>query len=165
VPINGFFCPVSAAGCHSIAYVNVLEHIENDALELRLAYESLRPHGHLLVFVPAQRWLYSDFDRGIGHYRRYTKPGLRQVVAEAGFELVSIRYFDFAGIIPWYFNFVLLKNRPNHGSVRLYDRLVVPFMRRVERILAPPLGKNLLLVARKPAAARPSLDQPAPKNL
>jgi SAM-dependent methyltransferase len=156
VPINDYFRPARAAGCDSIAYVNVLEHIENDALELRLAHESLRPRGHLLVFVPALSWLYSNFDRGIGHYRRYSKRGLRKVVAEAGFELVSVRYFDLAGIIPWYFNFVLLNNQPNHGSVRLYDRLVVPVMRRVESVLAPPLGKNLLLVARKPADVSPS---------
>jgi SAM-dependent methyltransferase len=151
VPINDYFHPAHAADCDSIAYVNVLEHIENDASELRLAYESLRPRGHLLVFVPALRWLYSEFDRGIGHYRRYTHRGLRNVVSEAGFELVTVRYFDLTGIIPWYVNFVLLKNQPNHGSVRLYDRFVVPLMRRVEGVFAPPLGKNLLLVARKPA--------------
>lgn len=149
VPINDLFRPARAAGCDSVAYVNVLEHIEDDAAELRLAYDSLRPGGHLLVFVPALSWLYSEFDRSIGHFRRYTKRGLRNVVAQAGFELVSVRYFDVAGIIPWYVNFVLLKNQPNHGSVRLYDRLVVPVMRWAESLVAPPLGKNLLLVARK----------------
>src|SRR4029078_691431 len=96
VPVNDYLLPARAAGCDSVAYVNVLEHIENDASELRLAYECLRPQGHLLVFVPALSWLYSDFDRSIGHFRRYTKRGLRKMVAEAGFELVSLRYFDLA---------------------------------------------------------------------
>jgi SAM-dependent methyltransferase len=157
VSINDYFCPERAAGCDSVAYVNVLEHIEDDASELRRAYESLRPRGHLLVFVPAHEWLYSEFDRGIGHCRRYTKRGLQELVREAGFELVSLRYFDLAGIIPWYVNFVLLKNRPKRSSVRLYDRLVVPLMRRVESVVAPPIGKNLLLVARKPAEVAPEI--------
>jgi hypothetical protein len=34
-------------------------------------------------------------------------------------------------------------------SVTLYDRVVVPPMRLFEKLLVPPIGKNVLLVARK----------------
>lgn len=133
----------------SVAYINVLEHIEDDAAELARARERLAPGGHLLVFVPALAWLYSDFDRRIGHARRYSRAGLSRVVRSAGFSIVKARYFDFAGVLPWYVNFVLLKRGLGGGSVSLYDRLVIPPMRIVERLVAPPLGKNLLLVARR----------------
>jgi hypothetical protein len=36
------------------------------------------------------------------------------------------------------------------GSVTLYDRVAVPLTRFFERIVPPPIGKNVLLVARKP---------------
>lgn len=130
--------------------VNVLEHIEDDRGELGRALAAIRPGGHLLVFVPALAWLYSDFDRRIGHARRYSRAGLVALVRAAGFEVVRARYFDLAGVLPWYVNFVLLRRGLGAGGVALYDRLVVPPMRRLEGWIAPPLGKNLLMVARKP---------------
>lgn len=148
--VNGFF--KSAEGddrFDSVCYVNVLEHIEDDAAELRIAHDALSGGGHLLIFVPALPRLYSNLDRQVGHFRRYVKKGLEALVGDAGFEIIKSRYFDIAGIVPWYVNFVLLGNSIGGSSVSLYDRLVVPPMRRIERWIRPPIGKNLLLVARK----------------
>lgn len=147
--INDFFSPRYEPGLDSVLYINVLEHIEDDSAELERALAALKPGGHLIIFVPALSWLYSDFDRQIGHYRRYTKSGLCRLVADAGFHLMKVRYFDVAGILPWYVNFVLLRNSIGSGSVSLYDRLVVPIMRVVEGMIPPPVGKNVLLVAQK----------------
>jgi hypothetical protein len=36
------------------------------------------------------------------------------------------------------------------GAVAVYDRVVVPVMRVIEKIAPPPVGKNLLMIARKP---------------
>ena len=148
--VNGFFGPEAAGrGFDSVLYINVLEHIEDDAAELERARAALADSGHLLIFVPALPWLYSDLDRQVGHFRRYVKRQLLELVANAGFTIVRARYFDLAGVLPWYVNFVLLRNSIGGGSVSLYDRLVVPIMRRVEAVIPPPLGKNLLLVARR----------------
>lgn len=133
----------------SVIYINVLEHIENDRSELIDVHQSLNAGGHLLIFVPALSWLFSKADKEMGHFRRYSFDGLVTLVRESGFEIEKIRYFDIAGVIPWYINFVLLKNSFDSNSVALYDRLVVPVMRLAERILKPPVGKNILLVARK----------------
>ena len=133
----------------SVLYVNVLEHIEDDASELANARDALNLNGHLLIFVPALPWLYSDLDRQVGHFRRYMKKDLVELARRSGFSIVKARYFDVAGIIPWYINFVLLKNLISGGSVSLYDRLVVPAMRVMEGVVPPPIGKNLLLVAKK----------------
>jgi SAM-dependent methyltransferase len=148
--VNGFFArPDDGERFSSVCYVNVLEHIEDDAAELRIAHDALEAGGHLLIFVPALPRLYSELDRQVGHFRRYVKKGLEATVAGAGFNIVKSRYFDIAGILPWYVNFVLLGNSIGSGSVSLYDRLVIPPMRRIERLIKPPIGKNLLLVARK----------------
>lgn len=148
--VNDFLAPnYAGAGFDSVLYLNVLEHIEDDELEVANAYSCLKPGGHLLVFVPALAWLYSDVDREVGHFRRYTRNGLLGLVKNAGLTPVISRYFDIAGILPWLVNFRLLRNPITEGGVRVYDRLVVPVMRVVEGVLAPPLGKNVLLVARK----------------
>jgi SAM-dependent methyltransferase len=148
--VNDFFgSAYTGERFDSVLYVNVLEHIETDASELANAREALNPNGHLLIFVPALPWLYSDFDRQVGHFRRYMKKDLIEITKRSGFSVVKARYFDVAGIIPWYINFVLLKNPMGGGSVSLYDRLVVPTMRVMEGLVPPPIGKNVLLVAKK----------------
>ncbi len=53
------------------------------------------------------------------------------------------------GKIPWYINFVLLKNQMSSRSVSLYDKAVVPIMRIIENTVVPPIGKNLLVIAKK----------------
>ena len=63
-------------GPDSIVYINVLEHVEDDQTELRMAHSVLASGGRLLVFVPAHEWLMSRFDRKLGHFRRYTRESL-----------------------------------------------------------------------------------------
>ena len=148
--IHGLFGPEQAGrGYDAVVYINVLEHVEREREELDRAREALRPGGHLLVFVPALAWLFSAFDREVGHFRRYSRPGLERVVEHGGFEIVRSRYFDLAGVLPWYVYFTLMGRGMGRGSVSLYDRLVVPPMRVLEGIVRPPVGKNILLVARR----------------
>lgn len=139
----------------SVVYVNVLEHVPDDAGELRIARETLKPGGHLCVFVPALTWLYSGFDASIGHHRRYHRAPLRCLLRGAGYEVVRLRYFDGLGILPWLVAFRLMGRTLGGGSVAAYDRWAVPLLRAVERRIPVPLGKNLLAVARKPRAAAP----------
>jgi SAM-dependent methyltransferase len=149
--VNDFFGPRQAgAGFDAILYINVLEHVDDDRAELAHAWQALKPGGRLLVFVPALQWLYSDFDRQVGHLRRYRRGMLAQAAREAGFDVERARYFDLTGVLPWYVHFVLLGRSMGGGSVTLYDRVAVPVTRFVERLVPPPIGKNILLVARRP---------------
>lgn len=151
--INDIFSRASAGyrnAFDTIIYVNVLEHIEHDADELAAAYESLRPGGHLCIFVPALRFLYSAHDASIGHVRRYHKRELTALTEHAGFSVVQVRYFDVLGILPWLIVMKYLHGEPDANKVRIYDRFVVPCARVLERLCPPPFGKNLILVARKP---------------
>lgn len=133
----------------AILYANVLEHVPEDRRELGIVRERLRPGGRLLVFVPAGPWLMSDFDRSIGHHRRYTKRDLIDKVRGAGFLVDECRHVDSLGVLPWFLMFVLLRRTLSGGSVSLYDRVVVPWLRRLEAVCPPPFGKNLLLIARR----------------
>jgi SAM-dependent methyltransferase len=133
----------------AIVYMNVLEHIENDLQELSLANFVLKPGGNLLIFVPALSMLFSDLDSQLGHFRRYHKKGLIDLVQRAGFELVRVKYLDSFGLVPWFLAFVWLKRTITMGKVSLYDKVVVPILRKLEGVVTPPIGKNLLLIAKK----------------
>lgn len=130
--------------------VNLLEHIEDDVTVLSDLKSLLRPGGHLLLFVPAMPSLYSNLDRVVGHHRRYSRNQLASVTVEAGYDIISLRYFDILGVIPWWVvNTLGGKKRFDPGLSKLYDRLGVPVTRTVETIVPPPKGKNLLLVAQQ----------------
>jgi phospholipid N-methyltransferase len=134
----------------SIIYINVLEHIEDDSAELQIINKTLCDKGRVLIFVPALPFLFSSFDRKIGHFRRYTKKDLEQKCRDAGFNLLLSRYFDVAGIFPWFLKYRLLNSTSMESSmVQLYDRLVVPTAKSLENFVPPPIGKNLLIVGEK----------------
>lgn len=150
---NGFFTDISGEyqdHFDSIVYVNVLEHVEDDLGELKRVYGALKRGGHVCIFVPALKWLYSEHDKAIGHHRRYYKKELVARVREASFEILEARYFNFAAILPWLVVFKWLKRKPSSGSVSVYDTLVVPVSRVIESVVPLPIGNNLLLVGKKP---------------
>lgn len=135
----------------SVVLVNVLEHIKDDVAALDGLLRILKPGGHLLLFVPALKFLYSNLDKLVGHYRRYQRAELNNKVADAGFEIVLSRYFDAIGVAPW-----LLLNTLMGGTsfnpllVGVYDSVFAPLSRGIESLISMPLGKNVLLVARRP---------------
>lgn len=136
----------------SVVLVNVLEHIERDSELLLAANERLAPGGHLLLFVPALPVLFGTLDEAFGHARRYTLPELRARLTDAGFSVELLRYTNFVGILSWFVaGRVLRKRTLRPRDVRLYDRWVVPWMSRLERVWTPPAGQSLIAIATKPA--------------
>jgi SAM-dependent methyltransferase len=136
----------------SLVAVNVLEHVENDEAFLRAAARIVVPGGHLLLFVPAHQFLYGSLDAAFDHYRRYSKAGLSSVVSRAGWEPVSISNVNIAGILPWLIAGKLFRiTTLGHKQMRIYDRLVIPVMKRLESLREPFIGQSLLAIARKRA--------------
>ncbi len=133
----------------TILYIDVLEHIEHDASELLTAVARLKARGHLVVLGPAHPWLYSPFDREIGHFRRYTKKSLAALQPE-GTTLVRLRYLDAAGILASAANrFLLRKAVVARRDVEVWDRLLVPLSRVMDPLTLYALGKSVLAVWRK----------------
>lgn len=134
----------------SILYVNVLEHVEDDNHELRRVFQTLTRKGRLFIFVPAFQWLSGSFDQKVGHFRRYTRAELVKKTQDAGFKVIESRYFDLVGILPWWLKYRLLRSdKLETRTVRIYDRFIVPVARKLESVVTPPVGKNLLLIAQK----------------
>ena len=133
----------------SVVSVNVLEHVEDDVEELARMRSVLRPGGCLCLWVPAVPALYSRFDRALGHHRRYRKSELAAKLEDAGFDTLHLGYRDFVGMIPWFLCCRVLGQDLTRSKVRLYDRCVVPVTSFVGRWLRPPIGKNLVAVARR----------------
>jgi SAM-dependent methyltransferase len=146
IPLAKDFGPFDSA-----VLINVLEHIRDDHAALRELHDALVPGGVIAVYVPAYEVLYSDFDRAIGHWRRYRRSTLTQALVGAGFEMVSLRYLSLPGAIAWLVVARLLGRPPTSRSIaRLYDRVGVPVIRRVEARWPAPVGQSVVAIARRP---------------
>ena len=79
---------------HVVA-LDVLEHIEDDAAALATWAGWLAPGGALLLSVPAHAHRWGSGDVWAGHYRRYDREGLLDVLRAAGFAVVHAECYGF----------------------------------------------------------------------
>jgi SAM-dependent methyltransferase len=140
---SGIGAPVA-----SVLAINVLEHIEDDAEALRRMAGLVEPGGCVVIWVPGYQQLYGEFDRAVGHVRRYTPATLRDAFERAGLTPLEVKPVNLLGGIAWW----LMVRRGGVGGqrprlVRIYDRFVVPTTRFVERRVTPPFGQSVLGVA------------------
>ena len=77
-----------------VALLDVLEHIEEDRASLASIRRKLAPGGRILLTVPANEWMWSAHDAAHHHHRRYSKSGLKRVIADAGLRIETISYFN-----------------------------------------------------------------------
>ncbi len=128
----------------AIIYIDVLEHVEDDTAELQTAAEHLAPNGSVVVLSPAHQWLYTPFDEAIGHYRRYNRKSLTQA-SPPQLRLQRMRYLDSVGMVASMGNRLLLQQKmPGVSQVLLWDRLMVPCSRIVDKLLGYRYGKSIL---------------------
>jgi SAM-dependent methyltransferase len=133
---------------------NVLEHISDELPILISLRNVLKINGKIVIYVPAHQFLFSDMDKSVGHYRRYSRNELMKKVESAGFEVESCDYHDFLGffalflvkLLGWNNNFGV----GNPKILKFYDKIVFPVSRVFDTLgFRKLLGKNLLLIARR----------------
>lgn len=154
IDVRQLVAPVTEHASHSaVVAINVLEHIPDDVAALRSFANLVRPGGAVVLFVPAFPLLMSDYDRLVGHQRRYRRRTLRAALRAADLEVVVMRHVNFVGFFGWLLLMRLAHGQPGEGTaLTVFDRYVVPTLRRVENVVAPPFGQSLFAVARTPGA-------------
>jgi len=135
----------------TILYIDVLEHIEDDHAEMRAALARLNPQGKLIILSPAQPRLYTEFDRAIGHFRRYTRASLR-ACTPPGAKLVELFALDSFGLMASVANKLLLhQSMPTLRQIEFWDRWLVPVSRLTDPLIGFSLGKSLIGIWQKNA--------------
>jgi len=129
-----------------VLYLDVLEHIHDDRLQIEEAARRVRPGGHIVVLSPAHQWLFSEFDKNIGHLRRYDKRSLRSLMPLGWIER-RLAYLDSVGVLLSLANALVLRQAlPSRSQLSLWDRLCVPLSRIVDCVLFGNFGKSVLAV-------------------
>ncbi len=136
-----------------VLYMDVLEHIDQDQVQVQMAARLVRPGGHIVVLSPAHQWLFSEFDKSIGHRRRYTKSSLRHLMPDGWIEK-KLAYLDSVGVLLSLGNVVALRQSlPTRSQIMVWDRVCVPISRIVDRLLLGNFGKSVLAVWKKHGSA------------
>ncbi|PWT89464.1 MAG: hypothetical protein C5B54_08845 [Acidobacteria bacterium] len=132
----------------TVVILNVIEHLEDDTRAIQAIYERLVPGGNVIIMVPAMQFLYGSMDRAFGHFRRYTKKTLCELVEKARFTVRKKEYVNVIGMLGWYVYGRILnrENLPQQLCSRF--NLVLPLL-YLERPIASVVGLSLILVAQK----------------
>lgn len=71
-----------------VMMLDVVEHVEDDRRFVgEIVRDTLAPDGWVLVSVPAYQILFSEHDRMLKHFRRYSPRQCRELLADAGLEV------------------------------------------------------------------------------
>lgn len=133
----------------SILYIDVLEHIEDDQWEISEAAKHLKEKGYLIILGPAFPFLFSEFDRAIGHFRRYTRSMFPKSHGD-GLRIIQTRYLDSAGLMASLANRLLLRSpQPTKQQLSTWDRYLIPCSRFLDKIIQYNLGRSILVIYQK----------------
>jgi SAM-dependent methyltransferase len=141
--------PLQGKKFDTIICLNILEHLGNDRLAIENMSSLLLPGGRLIILIPALKTLYGSMDISFEHLRRYNKKDLKMLIRDRNLKIVRLYYMNFLGLLGWFFNGRILKKKElPENQTKLFDKLV-PLMGITEKLIKPPWGQSLILVAQK----------------
>ena len=132
----------------SVIHTDVLEHLVNDEKALDEIYRVLKPDGIGVISVPTLKFLFSEFDKQIGHYRRYDRTEVEVKLKKRGFNIISLRYWNTFSIpIVFILRKILRKESSISNLVKpssLKDSIFKNIV-RIEKILSFPFGLSIII--------------------
>ena len=129
----------------TILYADVLEHIKNDNKEVMLAKKFLKRGGRLIFLCPAHNFLFTKFDKNVGHYRRYNKKMFSNLLPD-NMKIEKIYYLDSCGFFLSLFNKIILNRNPKEREIRTWDKYIVPISTIFDKLTFNLFGKSIVCI-------------------
>lgn len=159
-------CPLPDNSVDAVVLLNVLEHIEDDALAIQQLFRILKPGGVAVIEVPAGPELYDIYDELLMHFRRYKITGLRDLFLKAGFNVLRQSHMGFF-LYPGFFlvkqlqrskwknvsekeKSSLVAQNINQTGENPFFRMLMKLELNIGEVLSYPFGIRCLLTAKKP---------------
>ena len=137
----------------SILLMDVIEHVENPEILIEELYENLKIGGKLLINVPAFEHLYSNFDKDVGHLKRYNKNSFLKETALISAKKIEMFYYDSIGYFLSLFSqisFFLFKDyKKNFKKKIAFWNFLMPASIIFDKISFNTFGKSLFIIITK----------------
>jgi len=132
----------------TVLCLNILEHISDESKALANIRSIMGEKTRLVIFSPAMPGIMGSLDVALGHYRRYSRRGLVDLLTKSGFVVEKIHYFNWLGVLGWFLNSKILRKKGfSPWQVWIFDRF--SWLTHFDRELNLPLGLSLLAVCKK----------------
>jgi 2-polyprenyl-3-methyl-5-hydroxy-6-metoxy-1,4-benzoquinol methylase len=133
----------------SLILLNVIEHLPDDAKAIKNCRFFLKKGGRLIVLAPSYPWLFCDFDRQLGHYRRYTLKEMTALLQAENFSIIGKQYFNFVGIAGWLISGKLLRRKMvGQSEMSVFDS-IVPVAKAIDSLVGKKAGLSVIVSGAK----------------
>ncbi len=151
--------PFKDSSFNIVLAADVIEHISEDRTVLEEMFRVCSSPGICIITVPAYSCLWGKRDRWLGHKRRYTATGLREMLEKTGFQIIYSRYSRTLLFPLLFFTnkiWSLFKNQTIQTDIvslaEPLNKLLIylfTFENRLFFHLPAPIGTSVICVARK----------------
>ncbi|MFC1690546.1 class I SAM-dependent methyltransferase [Nanoarchaeota archaeon] len=101
----------------NVVCFDLLEHLNKDNQCVKESYRVLKTGGKFIIFVPAFQFLWNDHDVVNEHKRRYSKKSLKKLLANKGFKIRRMYYWNSFLFLPILI-FKIFRRTKNPGEAR-----------------------------------------------
>jgi glycosyltransferase involved in cell wall biosynthesis len=132
----------------TVMLLNVLERLEDPLVSLRAAHGSLKEGGRVVIQVPQGKKRFGTLDAEMARCRRFESAELKDLIEQAGFQVVHMANFNRISVPGWVLNGKML-GRKSFSRIQLKALdVLLPLMRPLEKVW-PWNGLSLIAVASK----------------
>jgi SAM-dependent methyltransferase len=141
-----------------ICLIDVLEHIELDEKLISELSNKISFGGFLLISCPSYQWLYTDYDKKLGHFRRYNKISILRLFKDTSLNIKRVGFFNFL-LFPLIILGNFLERLGIYGredAIKIPNSILNNFFlyffiieSKIVRFFLFPFGASILIVAKK----------------
>jgi len=134
----------------TIIYMSVLEHIKDDYKEIEKALSKLDRNGHLIICVPAHNYMFSNFDKEIGHFRRYEIDFFNNLKFKNA-KNIKCYFLDSMGHLIYFINKLIFSKEvyPSKIKIFIWDKIFIPLTFFLDFLTFYKFGKNIICIIKK----------------
>ena len=133
----------------TIIYFDVLEHIKSDLKEVKIASKKLKKNGNLIFNVPAHQLFYNEFDKAVGHFKRYNKKDFKDIEKKTDLKIEKLIYYDSIGLLFLILNKIFKLKETNLKNKIYFWNMLIPLSKIIDKLTFNKFGKSLLCVFKK----------------